>query len=306
MSIAFQSVRSSVSAPSLRKASLETFRGILSPNNSRDDYSFTVSRRGPFSASLTKLKANVDLQLVAEDGRILAKSNRKGRRSEFIQKTLKPGTYFIQVLRRTGRTRYVLSITNPSRPTTPPTNSSPQTNLFQNLWGDYQGTSITTTGLIDPVSRQFTDGSKSFQTNITARVRAPIAAGGVVENNPFNLSITSSVSDLSRATLGAIAVYSALPSTQNVLGQAWRLQYHDNQMSGTLTNPNNISSIPSAPNYFFADSYVFGVRSFFSSEMNAGTTLEGTLTPNQLRLRLQGVSGNLRVFVIDIAAQRVS
>jgi hypothetical protein len=305
MSIALERIRSSVSKSSLAKAPLGTFTGILSPGNRRDTYPFTITRRGRFSAALTGLKANADLQLVTKGGRILAKSERKGRRSEFIQKTLKPGTYSIQVVRRAGRTRYTLSITTPSGLTTPPANPTPQSNLFQNLWGDYQGTSVTTTGLIDPVSRQFTDGPKSFQTNITARVKAPIAAGGVVESNPFNLSITSSVSDLSRATLGAIASYSALPNTQNILGQAWKLQYSGNQISGTLTTANNISSIPSAPNYFFADSYVFGVRSFFSSEMNAGTTLQGTLTSNELRLQLQGFSGNLRVFVIDITAQRV-
>jgi hypothetical protein len=105
--------------------------------------------------------------------------------------------------------------------------------------------------------------------------------------------------------LGAIAVYSASSNFQTVLGQSWHLQSSGDWITGTLTNPNNIS-VPSAPNYFFADSYIFpGVRSLFSSDMNAGTTLQGTLIFNKLRVRLQGSSGSSRIFVIDVAARRI-
>lgn len=297
-------MRPSVSETSLTKSSLGKFIGTVGQSNRSDDYSFTVSRRGRFSASLTGLQANAALQLLSKGERILAQSDREGQRSELIQKTLRPGTYVIRVLQRAGRTNYTLSVTDNLRPSTLPINPIPSINLLQNLSGEYRGTSVTTTGLINPASGQFTDGPKSFQTNITARIRAPIAVGSAVESNPFNLSISSSVADLSNAALGAIALYSALPNSQNALGQSWSFQYKGDRVSGTLTNPNNISR-PSAPNYFFADSFIFGVRSFLASDMNASTTLQGTLTANELRLRLQGSSGNLRTFMIDIAAQRI-
>jgi hypothetical protein len=294
---AFDRVRSSRTETSTATALLGKFTGTLGSSNRRDDYSLIVSRRGRFSASLTGLKADAALQLVSEKGRVLAQSDRLGRRSESVQKTLNPGTYSVRVLRRTGRTKYVLSITDES------SQSNPVANSFRNLWGEYHGTSVTTTGLVDPLSGRFIDGPKSFRTNITARIKARISARGSVETNPFNLSISSSALDLGNATLGAIAVYSALPDTQNILRQAWSLKYNGNRISGTLTSSFSLSN-PSAPNYFFADTYIGGVRSFFSSPMNAGTTLQGTLVPNRLQIRLQGLSGTSRVFVIDITARR--
>ncbi len=132
--------------------------------------------------------------------------------------------------------------------------------------------------------------------------------GNQVETNPFNLSISSSGLDLGRGTPGAIAVYSALTNSQNLLGQSWQLQYSGNQIRGTLANANNDLTPPfnaSAPNYLFAGPVMLGSAPLFlASDMNAGTTLQGSLTSQELRLRLQGRSGNVRVFVIDIVAQR--
>jgi hypothetical protein len=287
------------------KALLKQFKGTLNQNNRRQNYTLTVSRRGRFSASLTGLQADAALQLSTQTGQVLARSDRSGKRSESIQKTLKPGSYLVRVLQRQGKTNYTLSIRG--KPNTGQVNP-PTINLFQNLWGEYRGASVTTTGLIDPVTGQFTDGPRAFQTNVTARVRAPLTVGNRVETNPFNLSISSSGLDLGRGTPGAIAVYSALTNSQNLLGQSWQLQYSDNQIRGTLVNANNDLTPPfndSAPNYLFAGPVMVGSAPLFlASDMNADTTLQGTLTSKELRLRLQGSSGSLRVFVIDIVAQR--
>lgn len=305
MAVVFENIRPSVSETSRTKALVGKFGGILSRANRKDDYSLSIPRQEKFSASLTGLQSDAALQVLTKDGRILARSDRTGRRSESIQKTLTPGMYFIRVLRRGGKTNYTLTITDKPKSSNPPVNPTPSINLFQNLWGEYRGTSVTTTGLINPMSGQFLTAPKSFQTNITVRVKAPIAVGNIAENNPFNLSVSSSGTDLGNAVLGAIAVYSASSNFQTVLGQSWSLQYSGDQITGMLTNSNNIS-VPSAPNYFFADSYISpGVRSLFSSPMNAGTTLQGTLISSKIQLRLQGSSGSSRAFIIDVAAQRI-
>ncbi len=135
---------------------LGQFKGTLGQSNHSGSYSLNVSRRGRFSASLTGLRADAALQLSTQAGRVLARSDRSGKRSESIQKTLKPGVYLLRVLQRQGKTNYTLSIRG--QPNTGQVNP-PAINLFQNLWGEYRGVSVTTTGLVDRVTGQFTDGA---------------------------------------------------------------------------------------------------------------------------------------------------
>ncbi|PSB05681.1 hypothetical protein C7B76_31025, partial [filamentous cyanobacterium CCP2] len=89
---------------------LGRFSGTLSRNNRWDDYTLTIARRGRFSASLQGLQSNAALELWNSNGRRLARSDRPGRKPESIQKRLNPGTYFIRVLQRAGRTRYRLTL----------------------------------------------------------------------------------------------------------------------------------------------------------------------------------------------------
>lgn len=299
-----------------------TFKGVLGPRNSRDDYTLTVTRQGVFSASLTGLRNNAALQLRADNGRVIAKSNRPGRRSELIRRTLSPGTYFVQVSRSGGRTRYTLSLSDNSgnSPPTPvdplpapvdplpvPVDPPPTTvNPFQNLWGTYRGIGSTTIGTIDPLSGQLTSAN-TFQTTIVTEVSLPKAAAGIVESNPFNLSVNSSPAEIMANTEGAISVFSAIPFNfqGGFLLQYWNLQYSGNQISGTLINRDSGAALTA--NLFNSTMNLgFGFTVPFPYAMDTGTTLQGTLTPTEMRIKIQGLdSGRTRAFISDILVQRV-
>lgn len=290
---------------------LGRFSGALNRNNRRDDYTLTIARRGRFSASLQGLQSNAALELWSNNGRRLARSDRPGRKPESIQKRLNPGTYFIRVLQRAGRTRYRLTLNGrPNSPAAKPT-PTPSSTPFQNLWGEYRGSGVTTNEVFDLRSGRSTGEKNSYPTNIIARVAAPSAAGGIVETNPFSLSVSSPYFDLLLSRTGSIALYSASRGTQGVLKQSWSLQYNGNQINGTLTNPGTVFN-PAAPNYFVAtgSSRTILVGTPLNFPMQANTTLQGTLTPTELRLQIQstytGTATNTsRIFVSDIIAQRV-
>ncbi|WP_416669285.1 PPC domain-containing protein [Egbenema bharatensis] len=295
------------------KAVIGTFRGRLGGNNRRDDYTLTVSRRSSFSVALTGLRSNADLQLRQSNGRLIARSNRPGSRPERIRRILEPGTYTVRVLRREGNTRYRLTIADQSNSSLPnnsiinsPNHSTVPTNPFQSLWGEYRGVGVTTIGKIDPLSGQLYS-TNSFQTTIIANVSQPATAGGITESNPFNLFVGSSPSEIAQNVEGAISIHSAIPFTfrGGFLVQYWQLQYQGNQISGTLTNPN--TAIAAATNLFNSTKDLgLGLTIPFPYAMDAGTTLQGTLSANELRIQIQGLdTGRTRVFVSDIVAQRV-
>ena len=290
---------------SATKSVIGRFQGTLGSRNSSDDYTLNVTRRGVFSASLTGLRDNAALQLRTNRGQVIARSNRPGRQSELIRRTLVPGTYFIRVSRSGGRTRYTLTISDNSNTSNPPTNPNPPINPFQNLWGVYRGSGITNIGTIDPLSGQLTS-ARSFQTSIVSEVTAPRSAGGVVETNPFSLSVGSSVAEIAANVEGAISVISALPFNfrGGFLLQYWSLQYSGNQISGTLINRDSGTAL--TINLFNSTmNFGLGLGIPFPYAMDTGTTLQGTLTPTELRIRIQGFdSGRTRLFVSDVVAQR--
>ncbi|HWE95244.1 MAG TPA: pre-peptidase C-terminal domain-containing protein [Tepidisphaeraceae bacterium] len=85
-------------------------------------YQFTLPGPRPFTASLTGLTADADLQLIRDanhDGivqpsEVLATSSHSGRANESISKSLAAGTYFIRVLDRSGEANYHLSLSAPA------------------------------------------------------------------------------------------------------------------------------------------------------------------------------------------------
>jgi hypothetical protein len=295
------------------KAVIGRFRGRLGGNNRQDDYTLTVSRRSSFSVSLTGLRSNADLQLRHSNGRLIARSNRPGSKPERIRRILEPGNYTVRVLRRRGNTRYQLTIADQSSSSLPnnsivnsPNNPIVPSNPFQNLWGEYRGVGITTIGKIDPLSGQLYS-TNSFQTSIIADVGQPAAASGIAESNPFNFFVSSSPTEIAQNVEGAISIHSAIPFTfrGGFLVQYWQLQYQGNQISGTLTNPN--TTIAAATNLFNSTRDLgLGLTIPFPYVMDTSTTLQGTLTANELRIRIQGLdTGRTRAFVADIVAQRV-
>lgn len=318
MTVSLKRAVSSTSVRSAARGVIGRFNGTLGPRNLSDDYTLTVSRRATFSASLTGLQSNAALQLRTRDGRLIALSNRVGRRSELIRQRLAPGRYTVRVLRINGRTPYSLVVSdNSSVPTPPPPIPTPPPpiptppppppgNPFRDLWGTYRGTGTTTIGILNPFSGQFSSVN-SFQTNIIAEVTAPRTAGGIVESNPFSLFVGSSPAEIAANAQGAISVNSAIPFNlrDGFLLQYWNLQYSGNQLSGTLVNPDSGTALTT--NLFNSTQDLgVGLSIPFPYQMAVGTTLQGTLTPTELRLRIQGAdTGQTRAFVTDLVVQRV-
>jgi hypothetical protein len=65
--------------------------------NERDDYTFTLSEKTNFSATLDQIQQNTDLELYR--GRnLVASSNESGRTGELIDEVLEPGDYSLRVI----------------------------------------------------------------------------------------------------------------------------------------------------------------------------------------------------------------
>jgi hypothetical protein len=117
--------RAGVSPGNVRSAArtvLGDFTGALGRNRRIEDFTLSVVRQGAFSAALNGLRNNAALELRTAGGQRLARSNRRGRSPEFIQRTLAPGNYVIRVRRVSGNTRYRLQISEipTSNPITTP------------------------------------------------------------------------------------------------------------------------------------------------------------------------------------------
>lgn len=101
------------------------FKEQVGGADQNDFLRFTLSSRSSASFSLKGLKADANLQLLDGSRRIFGTSNRKGKQSELINKTLDAGTYYIRVYpggRNGSSTRYTLSAITSPIPT--PTSSS--------------------------------------------------------------------------------------------------------------------------------------------------------------------------------------
>lgn len=85
-------------------------RDWVGGSNPNDTYKIRLTGRSTLSVNLSKLRANADATLLNQQGRVVAKSARAGRRSESITRNLNPGTYYIQVSRRQGNTNYQVEL----------------------------------------------------------------------------------------------------------------------------------------------------------------------------------------------------
>lgn len=101
------------------------FRGAVGIGDKADFYSFRLSGRSSFNLVLNNLKNNVDVALI-QNGQILARSARGGKKPEAIDTTLDAGTYFVSVSRKSGNSRYRLAL-NASL-VSPPSNNPPGNN----------------------------------------------------------------------------------------------------------------------------------------------------------------------------------
>jgi hypothetical protein len=102
-----------------------TFKNSVSGSDKIDYYSFRLDRTSSFQLRLNGLKANVDVALFNSNLNLIQRSNRPRRRAESINiSALGAGTYYLQVLRRSGKTAYQLTLSSDPA-VTPPGNKPP-------------------------------------------------------------------------------------------------------------------------------------------------------------------------------------
>lgn len=78
-------------------------KGSVGRQDKVDFFKFSVTGQKSFSATLTKLKENVDLALLNGQGTVIARSQKPGKKAEAINTVLDGGTFYLQVKSRTAR-----------------------------------------------------------------------------------------------------------------------------------------------------------------------------------------------------------
>ncbi|QYO62370.1 pre-peptidase C-terminal domain-containing protein [Leptolyngbya sp. 7M] len=87
----------------------KTFRGSVGLRDKNDFYALNINRRSSFNLLLGSLQNDVDVSLI-QNGKAIASSNRRKNRSEKIDATLEPGTYYVRVYPKRGGSKYQLSL----------------------------------------------------------------------------------------------------------------------------------------------------------------------------------------------------
>ena len=106
-------------------SNIQTFADRVDSTDPNDFYSFSLSARSSLNIAVDGLSANADLQLIrdtnsnglVDSGEVISGSNKTGRSSESIRRTLDAGNYFIRVYSNTGDTNYNLKVFENFAPT---------------------------------------------------------------------------------------------------------------------------------------------------------------------------------------------
>lgn len=88
----------------------QSFSGSVNSSDTQDYYKFSLLTSTPFSAKLTGLSGDADLQLLDSAGTMLVKSSNYNTADELISKTLAAGTYYVRVYRYSADTGYQLTL----------------------------------------------------------------------------------------------------------------------------------------------------------------------------------------------------
>ncbi|MBF2046057.1 MAG: hypothetical protein IGS54_01435 [Elainella sp. C42_A2020_010] len=103
----------------LRNRLSQPILDTLSRKNRVDVFNVNLPNTSQFRASLKGIsrKANVDLELVNQQGVVVAASRKPGKRPETLEANLDPGNYKLRaILKRGQQTRYRLSFSSTPRP----------------------------------------------------------------------------------------------------------------------------------------------------------------------------------------------
>ena len=172
----------------------------------------------------------------------------------------------------------------------------------------YQGETVIALQVLDPLSGQVVSQER-FQHPIQVVVADPVAAGGLREGNPFNLSINP----LGMPTEeGQFSIFSAIPfhdprDEVNFLIEYWRLQHDGARLSGELVNSHTADALAvNLLNAVDLSLLLVNIRIATPLAMVEGTTLQGTLDGTQADLVLRGNTvDSFHPFEARIVARRV-
>jgi hypothetical protein len=123
---------------------VQSFGGSVANLDGLDYYQLQVNNRASVSMSLSGLGGDVNLFLLDSTSKQLAASSATGIRSELIQTTLDPGTYFVKVQQGTSTTSspYQLNFSNDPLFSTP--TSTPQSLVVNGVKSSYAANSTLT------------------------------------------------------------------------------------------------------------------------------------------------------------------
>ncbi len=208
------------------------------------------------------------------------------------------------------------------QPTPTPTPNPPSASRVE-----YVGKAKTVIGIFDRFANFI--GTKEFIRDVRIIKSPPKSAGGITENNPYNLIIIPEPPTSNEA--GDITIYSADPFTDpadgvEILFQYWTLQTTGNGISGKLIDEHiNESAVRNSLNGLvdlFGNSPIVyqlplrneSIAQDASQRFNypfKGTSLNGEIDDNQVNLHIEGlalgggVSSGISPFVSDIEATKI-
>jgi hypothetical protein len=87
-----------------------SFKNALGRRERADLYQFSLNNRSNFSAQLSGLKNNANLELLNQNRNLIAASRKPGKRAEAITSLLEAGVYYLRVVRRGGKTAYKMAL----------------------------------------------------------------------------------------------------------------------------------------------------------------------------------------------------
>jgi hypothetical protein len=85
-----------------------TRKNSLSQDDRVDFFKFSLNKSGSAKFKLTGLRANADLALLNETGKVVARSNKGGNKAEKLLVQLTAGTFYLQIKGKGGSTSYKL------------------------------------------------------------------------------------------------------------------------------------------------------------------------------------------------------
>lgn len=97
------------SATPIQPQARHSYQGKLGDGKPFRYYRFQVNQRSSLNVSLSGLKANTSLSLINQTGKTISRAA-SSKPAKSITQTVDPGTYYVQVRRQQGNTRYQLKI----------------------------------------------------------------------------------------------------------------------------------------------------------------------------------------------------